>query len=267
MANYYKRVPIYVPAWAEALGVRSPVEMYFIVEENGELRFRPPRPEILQQMMRESRRKQEQAEQPAVSVDEAPNQKQAAQSEPEVDFPKLTEQKNAKQVEPPRSRTNRSRPKRRRTKPNNPYSQGKGAVQTRSLLIDLDQYPSWQPYNIIKHHPGGMFYWNPHQVTTRRFPHQSGNGYGCNGTLVQTLLSSHRSFNANLAHWLMNNQHFIPMDWRRNGRRIFFWDTIFEDRHGQQCVMFMTCSHNLFKTGYHPVNALFNSNDFACCRI
>ncbi len=280
MIRYNKRVPRYVPAWAEALGVRLPEEMQFVFLEGGRYVFCPPQPDALEKIIAEAKRNQVAEQGPVGDVAE-----QGRQSEKTVEMPTLRDQDLTPEIEPTRSQSSsgssgsgtqnnshsgQSAPKQSQA---NSHSGGSAASaqaqahrQTRNgnphLLVDLDSMPTWPPnLQVRRHRPDGKFYWNPSKVRLFRHPKQA--GQGVLGIRLKKELRSRRLFNANLLRWLLKNTHQIPVSWRKNGRKIFFWDTIYETQTGEACILYLTSMRLRWAVGRQKLNEVFTSNDFA----
>jgi len=247
MPNLYKRVLRCVPAYAEALGVRSPEEMQFIVEENGRLVFRPPGADLVRKMA-------EQAAKQQPKIEHQPAKPQPA-----------TPQRPAPPKRPP--------PLRRKAEPISAAEKQANAAVARQarngdpkLKVDLDKYPDWPKHMTVrKHVPDGQFYWDPMAVDLYSSPRQA--GHGVDGHALRTELKGRRLCNVNLLRWLMKNRRYIPVWWRRNARKIFFWGTIFLDMRGNACVLYITSSHQRWMMGVKKLDEKWSSRDFAAQRI
>jgi len=271
MGNLYKQVPRGIPTYAEALGCRTQEDLKYIKEVNGKLVFMPPERVALEAAAKKLA--QQASKQDPVNAGQAnpggSKQPEKTREDGSVEIPKLVEPEHVPEVEQIRASA-ASKPRR------SPSRSGTGGPpRSRPVrrharhqsfdVVDLDAYPNWvHNLQVHYHRPGGQFIWNPAAVKLYRSPFQVGNGV--QGWQVKADMKSRNAFNANLLNWLLKHQHHIPMVWRKNGRKIFFWETIFIDARGNQCVLFISCRHQHWMMGKQPLSDVWTSNDMAAVR-
>ncbi|MFH1047906.1 MAG: hypothetical protein V1738_06410 [Patescibacteria group bacterium] len=253
MANYYKRVPRAVPAYAEALGVRSPEEMKYVVEVDGHLIFQPPNAELLDQLMANAERAATENQPPSGGKPGG----SATDSSSNVD--------GGKNVSTLPLTDQRHQPVQASSSSGSPQSTSATCQGSSSLLIDLDSMPTWPNYlQVRRHRPGGQFFWLPSAVMLFRSSKQITSGLS--GNALKTELRTKKGFNANLLHWLILNPSHFPIGWELNGRKIFFFETIYDDAAGRACVVYVTYHNSRWTVGYRIMTDTWTPNDFVACR-
>lgn len=126
-------------------------------------------------------------------------------------------------------------------------------------VIDLDADPRipYDGWKVEEHKKGGQFTWNPEKV--KLFLHnKQKNGKTIEGNKLRKELSHTAVFNANLLDYLLDNQQFIPDEWK--GKIIFFWGTIYRISDGDLCVRYLGWSGSQWGWGSYWLGGDFGGS-------
>ena len=135
-------------------------------------------------------------------------------------------------------------------------------------VVDLDVIPQVPPYlqKIHFNKPGGIFEWKPEKMRLYLSPKQEGDRRIL-GKDLYAELAAFPVFNATLLDFLLANKHLIPDCWKRE-IYILFWDTLFEDFQGKECVRSLYWGlEKSWASHYRLIVSGFNRFDYAIMRV
>ncbi len=105
-------------------------------------------------------------------------------------------------------------------------------------VIDCDAQPFVPDgWSVEEHQKGGSFKWDKGNQRSALYlsKGQAGSSYIEGNKLRKELADKGIPvLNANVLDYLRINQHLIPEEWK--GKYVFFWGTVYRNRHGNLCV-------------------------------
>jgi hypothetical protein len=133
-----------------------------------------------------------------------------------------------------------------------------------TVIIDLDADPfvpdGWK---VEKHIKGGQFAFDHAQVKLHLDAGQQG-GKSIQGHKLRKRLEKEPVMNANQLDWYLANPQHIPEEWK--GKYVFFWGTIYRNRHGNLYVRYLAWDDGRWGWGSYWLDGDWNGNNPAAVR-
>ena len=105
-------------------------------------------------------------------------------------------------------------------------------VDTRQHIIDGDASPKdAEGWAVQEHRPCGLITWDPSKIQLYLDPWQDSHKEVITGHELYSRLATMPILNANILDYLLENQHLIPDEWKKDKDKrilnILFWGTIY----------------------------------------
>ncbi len=115
-----------------------------------------------------------------------------------------------------------------------------GTYELRQIkyIINCDVSPFCPDgWKIAEHCQGGALVWDISKIQFYHFKKQE-DRCRYEGHKLRKRLEGEPVLNANVLEYLLENPHFIPVEWK--SRHVFFWGTIYKDCDGYLVVRFLS---------------------------